>query len=254
MHARTLARTRAYVRTCAICPSPQATPATVLSGHGRKVMFVQFHPTASNVLASVSGDMTIKLWDIEHGKQRSELSGLTDLVQSISFNADGSSLAVTSKDKKLRIFDVRTGKVTHETLNHEGVKNQRVIWLGNTPRVATTGFSKTSDRQMYIRDVNNITEPLVVENIDTSSGVLMPFYDEDSKMLYLAGKVGALGTGPSMDRHKSGDADRAGCEIESRCTHATCWRGGFASGRAPPRVTATSATTRWSTRSRGSLA
>ena len=154
-------------------------------------MFLQFHPTASNVLASVSADLTIKLWDIEHGKQRSELTGLSDLVQSVSFNADGSSLAVTSKDKKLRIFDVRTGKVTHEVVNHEGVKNQRVIWLGNSPRIASTGFSKTSDRQMIVRDINNLSEALVCENIDTSSGVLMPFYDEDSKMLYLAGKVWA---------------------------------------------------------------
>ena len=166
----------------------QHTPLSTLNGHAKKVMFLQFHPVADNVLASVSADLTIKIWDIEKGKQRSELTGFGDLVQAISFSATGDQLAVTSKDKKLRIFDVRSGKITHEVANHEGVKNQRVVWLGNTARVATTGFSKTSDRQLYVRDINNFNDHLVSENIDTSSGVLMPFYDEDSKMLYLAGK------------------------------------------------------------------
>ena len=160
-----------------------------LSGHGRKVMFVQFHPAADNVLASVSADMSIKIWDIEKGQQRSELTGMTDLVQAVSFNADGASLAVTSKDKKIRVFDIRSGKVTHESLSHEGVKNQRVVWLGNSTRMATTGFSKTSDRQVIIRDIHNFSTPVLSENVDTSSGVLMPFYDDDCKMLYLAGKV-----------------------------------------------------------------
>jgi hypothetical protein len=168
--------------------APQSTPATVLTGHNKKVTLLQFHPTANNVLASVSADLTVRLWDIEKGQQRSELSGIDDLIQAISFSADGAQLAVTSKDKKLRIFDVRTGKAAHVVANHEGVKNQRVVWLGNSPRVATTGFSKTSDRQLIIRDINNFAEPLVLENVDTSSGVLMPFYDDDSKILFLAGK------------------------------------------------------------------
>jgi len=75
-----------------------------------------------------------------------------------------------------------------ETNSHEGTKSQRAIWLGDTNRIATTGFSKTSDRQLFIRDTNNFGEALVNENIDTSAGTIMPFYDEDTKMLYLGGK------------------------------------------------------------------
>lgn len=60
--------------------------------------------------------------------------------------------------------------------------------MGDSNRIATTGFSKMSDRQLNIWDTDNLEKPLKSINIDTSSGVIMPFYDGDSNMLYLAGK------------------------------------------------------------------
>jgi len=163
-------------------------PAVTLSAHTRKVGHVLFHPTADNVLATASGDLSIKLWDITKGAEKGELIGCTDLIQSLSWNHNGNSIAVSSKDKKLRVFDVRSGKVTHEVEAHGGVKNIRAVWLGNTDRIATTGFSKTSDRQLSVWDIQNFGASVASENLDTSAGVLMPFYDEDTKMLYLAGK------------------------------------------------------------------
>lgn len=41
---------------------------------------------------------------------------------------------------------------------------------------------------MYIWDTNNIQSPLKQEQIDTASGMLMPVYDQDSSVLFLAGK------------------------------------------------------------------
>lgn len=60
--------------------------------------------------------------------------------------------------------------------------------MGDSNRIATTGFSKMSDRQINIWDTTNFDKPLKSNNLDTSSGVIMPFYDGDSNMLYLAGK------------------------------------------------------------------
>jgi len=60
--------------------------------------------------------------------------------------------------------------------------------MGDSNRLATTGFSKVSDRQVNIWDSSNLETPLKQTNMDTSSGVVMPFYDGDSNMLYLAGK------------------------------------------------------------------
>lgn len=46
-----------------------------------------------------------------------------------------------------------------------------------------------SDRQLFLWDAKNLKEPIKQESIDTSSGILMPFYDNDTKLLFLAGKV-----------------------------------------------------------------
>ncbi|KAI8816914.1 uncharacterized protein EV422DRAFT_543554 [Fimicolochytrium jonesii] len=165
-----------------------STPAATLTGHGRKVGHVLFHPTADNVLASASADFTIKLWDIATGQEKTELTGHTEIIQSLSWNYDGSLLATTCKDKKLRVFDVRANKVVQEAVGHQGIKGARVQWMGNADRFVTTGFSRTSDRQVYIYDSKNLSAPLKQENIDTASGLLMPFFDADTSMLYLAGK------------------------------------------------------------------
>lgn len=147
-----------------------------------------FHPTASNVLASASTDLTIKLWDIEKGQEKQEVTGHTEIIQSLSWNYNGSLLATTCRDKKLRIFDVRSNKVVQEGAGHQGIKGSRVVWLGESDRLATTGFSKMSDRQLNLWNTADLSKPMKSEFLDTSSGVIMPFYDNDTKILYLAGK------------------------------------------------------------------
>lgn len=56
-------------------------------------------------------------------------------------------------------------------------------------QLLTTGFSTYSDRQIAIWSHNNLSEPLHRVNIDSSSGILFPYYDYDTRMVYLAGKV-----------------------------------------------------------------
>ncbi|KAI8062153.1 hypothetical protein BC940DRAFT_359073 [Gongronella butleri] len=163
-------------------------PVAKLAGHQRKVGHVSFHPVAENVLASTSTDLTIKLWDVEKGLEKQEITGHTDIIQSFAWNYNGSLIATTCRDKKLRIIDVRSNKIVQEGSGHQGIKGSRVVWLGDEDRIATTGFSRMSDRQLNLWDVNNLEKPIKSEFLDTSSGVIMPFYDIDTRMLYLAGK------------------------------------------------------------------
>ncbi|TVY56962.1 Coronin-like protein crn1 [Lachnellula suecica] len=163
-------------------------PMMKLTGHSRKVGQVLFNPAAENILASASGDYTIKLWDIGAGKSNLTLKH-GDIVQSLSWSANGSMLVTTSRDKKLRIWDVRQERPAHEVPGHSGAKNSRVVWMGEHNRVATTGFSKMSDRQMALWDVGSPAEPLGGFTVlDSISGVCMPFWDDGTQCLYLAGK------------------------------------------------------------------
>lgn len=110
-------------------------------------------------------------------------------MQSLSWSADGSQLVTTCRDKKLRVWDVRQEKPAQEVAGHPGAKNSRAVWMGETDRIATTGFSRMSDRQLGLWDPRNPSEPIGgFQILDSISGVCMPFWDDGTQCLYLAGK------------------------------------------------------------------
>ncbi|RSL65602.1 hypothetical protein CEP54_004104 [Fusarium duplospermum] len=162
-------------------------PVSKLAGHSRKVGQVLFNPSAENILASASGDFTVKIWDVGTGQSPLVLRH-NDIVQSLSWNASGSMLVTTSRDKKIRVWDVRQEKPVHEAPGHGGAKNSRAVWLGEHNRFATTGFSRMSERQIALWEPGR-AEPIGgFTMLDSISGVCMPFWDDGSNCLYLAGK------------------------------------------------------------------
>ncbi len=78
-----------------------------------QVGHIQWHPTAENVLASASFDHTILIWNTATADQLFCLECHSDQIYSISWNYNGSLLATTCKDKKIRILDPRRGEVVH---------------------------------------------------------------------------------------------------------------------------------------------
>jgi len=55
-------------------------------------------------------------------------------------------------------------------------------------KLVSVGFSKVSERQFILWDARNLENNLQVENIDTAAGLLMPFFDFDTNVLFIAGK------------------------------------------------------------------
>ena len=164
------------------------TPLQTLTGHRKKVGTVNFHPAANNVLASSSGDFTVKLWDIEKGDEMFSTAGHTDLISSVDWNQDGTQLVTACRDKKLRVIDPRAQTVVAEGHCHDGVKGLRALWMGNKDKIFSVGFTKMSEREYAIWDPRNLDKALCRKNIDSNSGVIMPFYDNENSILYLAGK------------------------------------------------------------------
>ncbi|KAF9874141.1 actin-binding protein [Colletotrichum karsti] len=163
------------------------SPVSKLTGHSRKVGQVLFNPAAENILASASGDFTVKIWDIGTGANTHTLKH-NDIVQSLSWNASGTLMVTTSRDKKIRVWDVRAEKPIHEAPGHPGAKNSRAVWMGEHNRFATAGFSRMSERQIALWEPGR-NEPIGgFTMLDSISGVCMPFWDEGSNCLYLAGK------------------------------------------------------------------
>jgi len=166
------------------------TPLQTLDTHKRKVGTADFHPSANNILATSGTEPALKIWDIEKGSEISTIEGAwQDIIQSVSWNSDGSLLATSSKDKRLRVVDPRASKIVHDFEAHQGPKGFRSLYFSKpVERIFSVGFSKSSERQYCLWDVKNLSEPLATANIDTAAGLLMPFYDNDTCVLYLAGK------------------------------------------------------------------
>lgn len=67
-----------------------------------------------------------------------------DQIQSFSWHGNGSTIVTTCKDKTLRIIDPRANAVSQETKGHANIRDSRVLWLGDSPYIVSTGFDSVS--------------------------------------------------------------------------------------------------------------
>ncbi|KJE97469.1 coronin 7 [Capsaspora owczarzaki ATCC 30864] len=165
-----------------------STPVVRLAGAAGRIESLTWHPTASGLLASAAGN-TVKLWDVEKAAVTIDLASQhPETVQSLSWKADGTVFATSSKDRILRVVDPRSASAVAGVEAHAGTKTIRVAWAGHLDRILTTGFSKSRERQYCVWDARNLAKPLHLQVLDSSTGVLIPMYDEDTNVVVLAGK------------------------------------------------------------------
>ncbi|XP_077808836.1 coronin-1C isoform X1 [Macaca mulatta] len=124
-------------------------PVVILEGHSKRVGIVAWHPTARNVLLSAGCDNAIIIWNVGTGEALINLDDMhSDMIYNVSWNRNGSLICTASKDKKVRVIDPR---------------KQEIV-------------------------AKNMQEPIALHEMDTSNGVLLPFYDPDTSIIYLCGK------------------------------------------------------------------
>ncbi|XP_061116437.1 coronin-1C-A [Conger conger] len=168
---------------------PLADPVVVLEGHSKRVGIVAWHPTARNVLLSAGCDNQIIVWNVGTGEAMINLEDMhPDVIYSVSWNRSGSLICTACKDKKIRVIDPRKEEIIAEKDKaHDGARPMRAIFLADG-NVFTTGFSRMSERQLALWNPQCMDEAISVHEMDTSNGVLLPFYDPDTSVVYLCGK------------------------------------------------------------------
>lgn len=61
--------------------------------------------------------------------------------------------------------------------SHANNRDSRVVWLGNSDHVLSSGLGANRERQVALRDIRNLSSPLKEYNGDSSLGIYLPLYD-----------------------------------------------------------------------------
>jgi len=203
------------------------TPECTLSRpHQRRIENIVFHPVADFLLSTSSGN-AVTLWDVHKQQELSTLTSEEDVIQSLSWKSDGTCIVTTCRDKKIRISDPRANAVTQIADNHSSNRESMAIWLDST-RILTSGFDSSRQRQVFVRDVRNFGQVEFSLVFDSSTGLLLPLYDADTQMLFLAGKGdNTIGFYEVNDRdpvitegiRHTGQQSKGACLVPKRALH-----------------------------------
>ncbi|XP_047213086.1 coronin-7-like isoform X2 [Girardinichthys multiradiatus] len=165
---------------------PSSPELTLQPGQGR-LELVHFHPTSSGLLVVATAKSPL-IWDTS--RQEAPLAALeqhSDQLQSLSWKQDGSLLASSSKDKMLRVFDPRAQLTPVQSAKSlQSNKDSRILWAKDD-LLLTTCFDMMRAREVRLWDSRKLSSSVSSLSLGTSSGMLVPLFDDDTGLLMLAG-------------------------------------------------------------------
>ncbi|XP_064318172.1 coronin-7 isoform X2 [Phalacrocorax carbo] len=165
-------------------------PEAVLRGHMEKIYSIRFHPMASDLLVSSSYDMTVRIWELSTGQEALCLQGHTDQIFSLAWSPDGKKLATVSKDSRLRLYEPRCSpQPQQEGPGPKGGRGARLVWVCGGNYLLVSGFDSRSERRILLYQAQALPKgPLSVLGLDVAPSTLLPFYDEDTSVVFLTSK------------------------------------------------------------------
>src|SRR5262249_28779132 len=110
-------------------------------------MNVAFHPSGRR-LAVASLVQTVRVWDVEDGRQVAELIGHLDAVTCVAYSPDGRWLASAGDDRSVRLWDADTGLQVGLAALDTQVK---ALCFAPDGRALFTGNGNTSCYQLDVR-------------------------------------------------------------------------------------------------------
>ncbi|KAI8992251.1 hypothetical protein BDB01DRAFT_841611 [Pilobolus umbonatus] len=152
-----------------------------------KVRCLEFHPIAEDIIMTASFDLGhphIRIWNMNDKKVEMQF-GLPSDVYHGAWNPSGNQIAVSCKDRKIRVLDARTGTILAEGKAHDSIRLSRVVWV-NDEQLVSVGFGLGSTREILFlkSDVTRLHKV----SIDVSPSVMSVYCDRDCRILYTAGR------------------------------------------------------------------
>ena len=158
----------------------------IYSGHNRKVSLIAFHPLAADVIATTAVDYTIQVWNMIKSETYS-LCKINGNPTSLDWNENGSLIAATDSNKKITVFDPRAKNAIFSHVVTDG-RSQKFAWTGNDT-FAYVGISKKNEREFKHFDIRKIDNNEICRvKIDEQISAISPYFDLQSKLLYVVGK------------------------------------------------------------------
>ncbi|KAJ3417585.1 hypothetical protein HDV05_000042 [Chytridiales sp. JEL 0842] len=106
--------------TCRVWDTETAECVGVLEGHTSRIWELTSNKSGS-IVASASGDSTVKLWDMKDPKMPcvSTLVGGSGDIYSVKYHPNETHIASAGYDKVIRLFDVERGTVVKTFTGHQ---------------------------------------------------------------------------------------------------------------------------------------
>jgi WD40 repeat protein len=135
-----------------------------LTGHTDLVQSLAFSPDGRRALSG-GDDNSLRLWDLENGKELRRFEGHTDTVAAVTFAATGRWILSGSSDKIARIWDPESGRELRRFAGHQTWVNGvayspdgRRVLTGCGGEIVDEKFTHGSDTALHLWDVASSQE------------------------------------------------------------------------------------------------
>jgi len=149
-------------------PSPQGGEASVkprltLEGHNGAVFDLAFSPD-SRLLATASGDRTVKLWETATGRRLDTFGEPLKEVYTVAFSPDGRAVAGAGVDNRIRVWRLSesaregTNQLVVSRFAHQGAII-KLVWSSDGRALA----SSAEDRTVKLWDATQVAAGILME-------------------------------------------------------------------------------------------